>query len=166
MGTVQSVIVVLSALPLCIGALDAANIRRPAAIMFPCPVFYHTSRRIARLFSIFRHTFSLPPLRGVPRTRQEDVMDAYKIEIEPTLAQEARDVVNGLGTNLRTAVSVFLRRTVADKAFPFPVTEEDLIDEDLAFSYWEGMEQIKAGKFVRVTMEQLEAMAAEEPQTE
>lgn len=88
-------------------------------------------------------------------------MQNYEISIDPALAREAQSVFQELGTNLPAAVAVFLRRTVSRHALPFPAEKSEFTDEELAEAHRRGMEQIQAGKCVRVTMDDLEKMADE-----
>ena len=87
-------------------------------------------------------------------------MSAYSIQIDPALAREAQTVLQGLGTNLSDAVSLFLRQTVRNHAIPFPVDDPTRFTEaELMAKHQRGIEAIEAGKGIHVTMEQLEAMA-------
>ena len=83
------------------------------------------------------------------------------IPIDPALAREAQSVFQELGTNLPAAVAVFLRQTVRQRAFPFPADRSEFADEELAEAHRRGMEQIRAGQCVRVSMKDLERMADE-----
>ena len=88
-------------------------------------------------------------------------MQSYEISIDPVLAREAQGVFRELGINLSAAVAVFLRQTVSLHALPFPADKSEFTDEELAEIHRRGMEEIQAGKCVRVTMTDLERMANE-----
>ena len=87
-------------------------------------------------------------------------MNAYSIQIDPALAREAQTVLQGLGTDIPAAVSMFLRQTVLNHAIPFQPEDPTLFTEaELMAKHQRGIEAIEAGKGIHVTMEQLEAMA-------
>ena len=86
-------------------------------------------------------------------------MQSYNIQVDPTLAQEAQAVFRDLGIDLPAAVAVFLRQTVSQHAIPFHVDEGEFTDEELAEAHRRGMAQIQAGKYVRVSMSDLEKIA-------
>ena len=88
-------------------------------------------------------------------------MQSYNIPIDPALAREAQSVFQELGTSLPAAVAVFLRQTVSRHALPFAADSSEFTDEELAEAHRRGMEQIRAGQCVRVSMADLERMADE-----
>ncbi|MBR3569822.1 MAG: hypothetical protein IKN96_03330 [Oscillibacter sp.] len=84
-------------------------------------------------------------------------MQSYSIQIEKGLADEAQAVLQGMGGDITSAVTAFLRRTVRNaKPDPDLYTEEEM--EEI---HRRGMEEIRAGKGIRVSMETLERMADE-----
>lgn len=88
-------------------------------------------------------------------------MQSYEISIDPVLAREAQSVFQEMGTSLSAAVAVFLRQTVSRHALPFEADRSEFTDEELAEAHRRGMEQIRAGKCVRVSMADLEKIANE-----
>ena len=90
-------------------------------------------------------------------------MNTYRIQVDPALAQEAQTVFLGLGTDISSAVNLFLRQTVLKKDLPFSIEDPDQCAEvELLAKHRRGVEAIRAGKGIHVTMEQLEAMAGDE----
>ena len=76
----------------------------------------------------------------------------YSIQIDANLAEEAQSVLQDMGSDITTAVTAFLRQTVR---------ERDAEERRLAEIHKRGMEEIKSGKGILVSMETLEKMADE-----
>ena len=84
-------------------------------------------------------------------------MSSYSIQIDGNLAEEAQSVLQGMGSDITSAVTAFLRQTVRKgQADPYLFTEEEMAE-----IHRRGMEEIRAGKGIRVSMETLERMANE-----
>lgn len=49
----------------------------------------------------------------------------YTVRLDETLQKEAAEIASGLGMSFSVAVSIMVRKFVAEKGFPFPVKMED-----------------------------------------
>ena len=86
-------------------------------------------------------------------------MRPYHIQVDRNLVEEAQSVLQGMGSDLTSAVTAFLRQTVRAGR-----TEPDLFTEkEMAELHRRGMEEIRAGKGIRVSMETLERMTLRFP---
>ena len=54
------------------------------------------------------------------------VKDSYiRFKVDPALKAEAQQIAEDIGMSLSTLISVYLKRVVADRAIPFPLTAPD-----------------------------------------
>ena len=84
----------------------------------------------------------------------------YNIPVSAPLAKEADALFRDMGVDMSEAVNSFLRQTILRHGFPFSVEDPTLFTKaEMMEKHRRGIADIEAGRGVRVTMEQLEAMA-------
>lgn len=86
-------------------------------------------------------------------------MANLQVKIDDQLNVEAKAVAASLGTDVNTAVRVFLAQFVREKGFPFRPTIDPFYSAKNMAALMESLEQFKDGKVIVKTMEELEAMA-------
>jgi DNA-damage-inducible protein J len=95
-------------------------------------------------------------------------MTELSILIDDELRTRAEQVFDNVGITLTTAVSLFLNQVAARRELPFPLPDPVHDDEQdpvynpaMLRHIKESIEQIKQGRYVVKTMEELERMADE-----
>jgi len=84
-----------------------------------------------------------------------------QIRVDEDLRAQAQQVASALGMDLTTAVRVFLKQMVAEKALPFrPVLDPFYSASNMA-ALKKSITQLEAGHVVSKTLDELDAMAAQ-----
>jgi len=87
------------------------------------------------------------------------------IRIDEEIKQEAEILFNKIGLNMSSAINVFFRQAIKEQAIPFPLsakTSEENYDEYFnpanVKRLLESIEQVKKGKVITFSMDELMAM--------
>lgn len=86
-------------------------------------------------------------------------MANLQVKIDDQLNAEAKTIAASLGTDVNTAVRVFLTQFVREKGFPFRPTADPFYSAKNMAALIESIEQAKKGEFITKTLDELEAMA-------
>ena len=92
-------------------------------------------------------------------------MTSLTVRIDEDVKKEAESLFNNLGFSMSSAVNVFFRQAIREKAIPFQIKASGKYDE--YFNEYnmkileESASQIKAGKIVTKTIAELKAMENE-----
>jgi len=82
-----------------------------------------------------------------------------QIRVDETLRTQAQQVAAALGMDLTTAVRVFLKQMVAEKALPFRPVIDPFYSESNLEALKKSIAQLEAGQLVSKTLAELEALA-------
>ena len=92
-------------------------------------------------------------------------MASITIRIDEDVKREAESLFNKLGFTISSATNVFFRQAIREQAIPFNIKANNKYDEYFNAHnkkiLEESIAQIKAGKTVKKTMAELEAMENE-----
>ena len=83
------------------------------------------------------------------------------IRIDENLKKEMEATCNELGLNITTAFTIFAKKMSREHRIPFEVSVDPFYSANNFKVIDESIEQLKQGKVVVKTMEELEAMANE-----
>lgn len=83
------------------------------------------------------------------------------IRIDEELKKNMEKTCQELGMNMTTAFTIFAKKMSREKRIPFDVSVDPFYSESNLKAISESIEQIKQGKIVKKTMEDLEAMENE-----
>jgi len=86
-------------------------------------------------------------------------MANLQIRIDEDLRTQAQQVAGALGMDLTTAVRVFLKQMVAEKALPFRPVLDPFYSASNIQALKKSIAQLDAGCVVSKTLEELDAMA-------
>ncbi len=86
---------------------------------------------------------------------------SINVRVDEDVKKQAEALFDGLGLNISTAVNIFLRRSLSMRGLPFEVREDPFYSEANMKRLQESAQQIKNGKVVVKTMDELEKMADE-----
>ncbi len=81
--------------------------------------------------------------------------------IDEKTKKEMEDICSELGITVSTALNIFIKKMTREKRIPFEVSIDPFYSESNMKAIEESMQQLKEGKVVVKTMEELEAMADE-----
>lgn len=85
-------------------------------------------------------------------------MAQVNFRIDDNLKKEADALFDELGLNMTTAINMFVRQTVRQGGIPFEVTTDPFYSKSNMAALQNSIEQMKAGRIIEKTMEELEAM--------
>ena len=86
-----------------------------------------------------------------------------QVRVDDVLKKNAEILFNDLGIDTPTAIRLFLKQSVLRRGIPFPVTvADDFYNEYNMLMLKKSIQQLEQGKVTTKTMEELEAMAADE----
>ena len=81
------------------------------------------------------------------------------VRVDEDIKRDVESLYNELGLNISTAVNMFFRQSLRERAIPFPIkAKDDYYNEANMKRLLESIEQAKAGKVVVKTMAELESM--------
>ena len=83
------------------------------------------------------------------------------IRMDEDLKRQFDYVCNELGLNMSTAITIFAKKMVRENAIPFEVSFDPFYSSSNMSALAESLEQMKSGKVVIKTMEELEKMENE-----
>ena len=83
------------------------------------------------------------------------------IRMDEDLKRQFDYVCNELGLNMSTAITIFAKKMVRENAIPFEVSFDPFYSPSNMSALTESLEQMKSGKVVIKTMEELETMENE-----
>lgn len=83
------------------------------------------------------------------------------IRMDEELKRSFDVVCNELGLNMSTAMTIFAKKVVREHRIPFEVSYDPFYSEANMQAIKESIDQIKSGKVVVKTMDELEAMEDE-----
>jgi DNA-damage-inducible protein J len=83
------------------------------------------------------------------------------IRIDDELKKQMEETCKELGLNMTTAITIFAKKMSREHRIPFEVSIDPFYSESNLKSIDKSIEQIKQGKVVVKTMEELEAMENE-----
>lgn len=83
------------------------------------------------------------------------------IRMDEELKKNMEKTCQELGMNMTTAFTIFAKKMSREKRIPFDVSVDPFYSESNLNALSESIEQIKQGKIVEKTMEDLEAMENE-----
>lgn len=84
-----------------------------------------------------------------------------KFRINEKTKKEMEDICSELGITVSTALNIFVKKMTREKRIPFEVSIDPFYSESNMKAIEESIQQLKEGKVVVKTMEELEAMADE-----
>ena len=83
------------------------------------------------------------------------------VRMDADLKHEFDKVCNDLGLTMTTAVTILAKKMTREKRIPFEVSTDPFYSESNLAALDHSIQQLKEGKVVIKTMEELEAMANE-----
>ena len=83
------------------------------------------------------------------------------IRMDEDLKRQFDYVCNELGLNMSTAITIFAKKMVRENAIPFEVSFDPFYSPSNMSALTDSLEQMKSGKVVIKTMEELETMENE-----
>lgn len=83
------------------------------------------------------------------------------VRMDADLKREFDKVCNDLGLTMTTAVTILAKKMTREKRIPFEVSMDPFYSESNLAALDRSIQQLKEGKVVIKTMEELEAMANE-----
>lgn len=83
------------------------------------------------------------------------------IRMEENLKQQFDHLCNELGLNMTTAITIFAKTMVRQQKIPFEIAIDPFYSEPNMRAINESIEQLKQGKIVTKSIQELEAMANE-----
>lgn len=83
------------------------------------------------------------------------------IRMEDNLKQQFDHLCNELGLNMTTAITIFAKTMVRQQKIPFEIAIDPFYSETNMRAINESIEQLKQGKIVTKSIQELEAMANE-----
>ena len=83
------------------------------------------------------------------------------VRMDADLKREFDKVCNDLGLTMTTAVTILAKKMTREKRIPFEVSMDPFYSESNLAALHHSIQQLKEGKVVIKTMEELEAMANE-----
>lgn len=83
------------------------------------------------------------------------------VRMDADLKHEFDKVCNDLGLTMTTAVTILAKKMTREKRIPFEVSMDPFYSESNLAALDHSIQQLKEGKVVIKTMEELEAMANE-----
>lgn len=83
------------------------------------------------------------------------------VRMDAGLKREFDKVCNDLGLTMTTAVTILAKKMTREKRIPFEVSMDPFYSESNLAALDHSIQQLKEGKVVIKTMEELEAMANE-----
>lgn len=83
------------------------------------------------------------------------------IRMEENLKQQFDHLCNELGLNMTTAITIFAKTMVRQQKIPFEIAIDPFYSETNMRAINESIEQLKQGKIVTKSIQELEAMANE-----
>lgn len=83
------------------------------------------------------------------------------VRMDADLKREFDKVCNDLGLTMTTAVTILAKKMTREKRIPFEVSMDPFYSESNLVALDHSIQQLKEGKVVIKTMEELEAMANE-----
>lgn len=86
---------------------------------------------------------------------------SVNIRMDEDLKRTFDGVCNELGLNMTTAITIFAKKMSRERRIPFDVSIDPFYSETNKMALSESLEQVKSGKVVSKTMEELEAMENE-----
>ncbi len=81
--------------------------------------------------------------------------------IDETTKKQMEKVCNELGITMSTAFNIFAKKVIREKRIPFDVSIDSFYSESNMKELEKSIQQLKDGKVVIKTMEELEAMGNE-----
>ena len=85
------------------------------------------------------------------------------IRMDEDLKKQAEQLFADLGMNMTTAINVFVRQSISYGGIPFEIVRKDDFYGDYNMqTLKKSVQQLEQGKVVVKTIEELEAMAADE----
>jgi DNA-damage-inducible protein J len=80
------------------------------------------------------------------------------VPLDESVKQEAEALLNTLGMDLTTAITIFLRQTIRERGIPFPLSTQSAPFYNPANMKWieESIEQGKKGQYIVKTMNELD----------
>ena len=81
--------------------------------------------------------------------------------IDETTKKQMEQICNELGITMSTAFNIFAKKMIREKRIPFDVSIDPFYSESNMKAIDESIKQLKEGKVVRKTIEELEAMEDE-----
>lgn len=90
-------------------------------------------------------------------------MTTVSLRIEDRMKKELDDMCAEMGMNITTFFMIYAKRALRDRKIPFEIIapREPFYSKENTESIKESIQQIKEGKIVQKTMEELEAMESE-----
>lgn len=78
--------------------------------------------------------------------------------IDETTKKQLEEICNELGLTLSTAFNIFAKKVIREKRIPFDVSIDPFYSETNQKAIEKSIQQLKEGKIVVKSMEELEAM--------
>ena len=90
-------------------------------------------------------------------------MTTVSLRIEDKMKKELDDMCAEMGMNITTFFMIYEKRALRDRKIPFEIIapRDPFYSKDNMENIKESIQQIKEGKIVQKTMEELEAMESE-----
>ena len=90
-------------------------------------------------------------------------MTTVSLRIEDKMKKELDAMCAEMGMNITTFFMIYVKRALRDRKIPFEIVapKDSFYSKENTESIKESMQQIRDGKIVQKTMEQLEAMESE-----
>ena len=83
-------------------------------------------------------------------------MALLQIRVDGDLACQAREVANGMGLDLSSAIRLFLRQMVAENGLPFRPSFDPFYSQSNMEALHRSIAQLEAGNVVPLSLEELE----------
>lgn len=83
------------------------------------------------------------------------------IRMDEELKKNMEQTCQELGLNMTTAFTIFAQKMTREKRIPFEVSYDPFYSENNMLAIFESIEQLKQGKTITKTLEELEAMENE-----
>ncbi len=79
--------------------------------------------------------------------------------IDENTKKQLEEICNELGITMSTAFNMFVKKVIREKRIPFEVSIDPFYSETNINAINESIKQLKEGKVITKTMDELEAMA-------
>ena len=79
--------------------------------------------------------------------------------IDENTKKQLQEICNELGITMSTAFNMFVKKVIREKRIPFEVSIDPFYSETNINAINESIKQLKEGKVITKTMDELEAMA-------
>lgn len=83
------------------------------------------------------------------------------VRMDEDIKKEMEDFCKELGITMSTAINIFARKMIREKRIPFEVSIDPFYSEENINEFKKSIKQLKEGKVVKKSMEELETLVDE-----